>query len=192
MTSPLRQGRKMKLNFLDTGVLAVLLFTLGMPVAPVEASSAEAARTPVDFKLPHLEDPAKTTSLSDFRGQVVLLNLWASWCTGCRKEMTEFITLQKEFRQKKFAVVAVNLDDQKGRALSFLKKYAQAEGQKIGFLTLYDKDKSLADRLNPTAFPASYLIDVSGNLVKSYVGSISDKDLPLLRREIDALLKENR
>ena len=170
-------------------MLALLLLVCGMPGQPAQASS-DTTRPSVDFKLPHLEDDSKTASLSDYRGQVLLLNLWASWCTGCRKEMSEFITLHQEYRQKKFAVVAVNLDDQKGRALSFLKKFAQAEGRKISFLTLYDRDKSLAARLNPTAFPASYLIDSSGNLVKSYTGSISEKDLPLLRQEIDDLLKE--
>jgi len=164
-------------------VVLILFMVPGLAASEVSAPSP-------DFQLPYLEDDTKTLSLSDFRGQVLLLNLWASWCTGCRKEMSEFMALKQEYRQKKFSIVAVNLDDRKERALAFLTKFAKVEGRKVGFPTLYDPDKSLAARLNPTVFPASYLIDVRGNLVKTYNGPISGKDLPRLKQEIDALLKE--
>jgi thiol-disulfide isomerase/thioredoxin len=79
----------------------------------------DSAPTP-DFTLPDLAE--KKVSLKDFRGKLVMLNFWATWCVPCREEMPTMERLYQEFKNKGFVIVAVNVKDKKTDALAFIKE----------------------------------------------------------------------
>jgi thiol-disulfide isomerase/thioredoxin len=93
------------------------------PLARGEVAALAVARTP--FLVPDLsfkDDTGREHSLNDWRGRTVLLNLWATWCVPCRKEMPALDTLQADLGGAKFDVVAVNIDTRDPRKpLTFLK-----------------------------------------------------------------------
>ena len=134
-----------------------------------------------DFTLKTL-DGKKTHTMKDFRGKVVLLNLWASWCKGCKKEMPEFVSLQKH-NTKGFELVAVSLDDSKEKAEHFLSTLKQ----KIPFTVLHDEKKNLAKAYRCSAMPSSYLIDKNGVIKQVIIGSLDSNDIKILQDEINTL-----
>lgn len=134
-----------------------------------------------DFSLKTL-DGKKTYTMKDFKGKVVLLNLWASWCRGCKKEMPEFISFQKEM-PKDFRVVAVNLDNSKDKAKTFLSTLKR----EIPFVVLYDSKKELAKAYDCSALPTSYLIDKNGIVKRSIIGRLNEEQIKKLQKEIEQL-----
>lgn len=143
----------------------------------------------MDFKLPDITDNAKTYSLKDLRGKVVLLNIWASWCTGCKVEMPEFINLMEEFKGKNFQIVAISVDNDKNKAVNFLKGLEVKSHERINFTVLYDGDKSVAKEYKPMGMPMSYLIDRNGNLSKVFFGSFSKENIYALKAAVKEALK---
>ena len=138
-----------------------------------------------DFTLKTL-DATKTHTLKEFRGNVVLVNLWAAWCRGCKKEMPEFVKLQKSYK-KGFKLITINLDDDPKKAQKFLDKIEKKMHTKIPFITLQNPTKSVAKNYQCNAMPSSYLIDKKGKIVDIIVGSLNDDDIKQLKTQIDKL-----
>lgn len=143
----------------------------------------------IDFKLPSIYDSAKVYSLRDLRGKVVLMNIWASWCTSCKMEMPEFVNLMEEFKGKNFQIVAINVDNDKNRAVNFLKGLEGKSHERINFTVLYDNDKSVAKEYKPLGMPMSYLIDKNGNLTKVFFGSFNKENIYTLKAAVKEALK---
>ena len=151
----------------------------GMPAAGQQAPA---------FTLPGLYD-AKTVSLKDLRGKVVLLNIWASWCTSCRDEMEDLMAVQELYGARGFSLVAVNIDNAPASAVDFLKRLESRTKKKPGFLFLYDKDKAVPNDYRQRAMHTSYLIDRQGIVRKIYPGSFSRSTLGALKSSIEEALK---
>src|SRR5512145_3204497 len=81
----------------------------GIPVAGQQAP---------DFTLPGLID-GQTLSLRELTGRVVLLNIWASWCTACKEEMADLLSVQEQYGPRGFSIVAVNIDNSPASAVAF-------------------------------------------------------------------------
>lgn len=117
-----------------------------------------------DFSFTDAEGIAK--SLADFRGKIVLLNIWATWCVPCREEMPALDALQTKLAGKDFEVVAVNID--KGgpeKAASFLKETGATH------LALYtDPSGKLFVALKAVGMPTTLLIDRDGKEIARLVG----------------------
>jgi thiol-disulfide isomerase/thioredoxin len=141
-----------------------------------------------DFALPGLLD-TKTLSLKDLQGKVVLLNIWASWCTSCREEMEDLMAVQEQYRARGFSLVAVNIDNAPSSAVDFLNRLESRTGRRTGFILLYDKDKTVAREYRQRAMPTSYLIDRQGIVRKVYPGSFSKDALEPLKTAIEEALK---
>lgn len=107
-----------------------------------------------DFTLPTPE--GKKVSLSDFRGKVVFLNFWASWCTPCREEMPAMERLYQEFKDKDFVILAVNVKDRKHEAVDFIKE------MKITYPVAFDPDGQVGLLYGAWALPTTYLIGPKG------------------------------
>ncbi|MBI5427391.1 MAG: TlpA family protein disulfide reductase [Nitrospinae bacterium] len=117
-----------------------------------------------DFTLRNLN--GNWDSLSNYKGQVVILNIWATWCGPCRIEMPSLESLYRRFRSEGVAVLAVSIDkgsDEKVR--SFAREY------QLSFPVLLDADGQV-ERLFPTpSIPATYVIDKAGQVIAKVDGA---------------------
>ena len=141
-----------------------------------------------DFNLPELKG-GKSYKLSDFRGKVILLNFWASWCTGCRAEMPEFIKIQREYGGDNFTIVAVSVDNSPDKAMDFLRELEEETGSNINFIVLYDNGKKVIRKYKPIGMPSSYLIDREGKLIKYFPSSFTEENIHILKRAIEEAVK---
>ena len=113
-----------------------------------------------------LDAEGKERTLADWRGKVVLLNLWATWCLPCRKEMPALDRLQAEMGSDKFQVVAVSVDR---TGLAGARKFL--DETKAGKLALYaDPTARLATTLRAAGLPATLLLDAQGREIGRLLG----------------------
>lgn len=132
-----------------------------------------------DFTLPNLG--GEKVSLKDFRGKLLLLNFWASWCAPCREEMPAMERLYQKYRDHGFVIVGVNLKDDKKSALSFVKEL------KITFPIAFDPKGEVGLIYGAWGLPATYLIDANGIALARAWGP-ADWYSPGARDLIEALL----
>jgi thiol-disulfide isomerase/thioredoxin len=126
----------------------------------------------------------RPTRLSSFRGKVILLNIWASWCTPCRKEMPALDRLQANLGGPDFEVIALSVDH---NGVSAVKAFYLQTG--IGYLHTYvDESGQAMSALGVAAIPTTLLIDPSGNEIGKKIGP-AEWDSPELVKLIKALRK---
>lgn len=107
--------------------------------------------------------PGEEGSLADYRGEWVLLNVWASWCVPCREESPALDRFEKENRDR-IAVLGVDTRDLTEDALAFMREYD------ITYDQLRDASGEYADDLETTGVPESFLVDPQGDLVAHFPG----------------------
>ena len=113
-----------------------------------------------------LDAAGKERTLADWRGKVVLLNLWATWCLPCRKEMPALDRLQREMGSDRFQVVAVSVDR---TGLAGAKKFL--DETKAETLALYaDPTARMATTLRAAGLPATFLLDREGREIGRLLG----------------------
>ncbi|WP_428738315.1 TlpA disulfide reductase family protein [Sulfurimonas sp.] len=138
----------------------------------------------VGFTLPNLYKADQKLSNTNFHGKVTLVNIWASWCTGCQEEMPLFVKLQKKFSKKNFEIVLINIDTEQQNGIDFL-----ADVDKSKTLTaLYDVEKSMAKAYRCPGMPSSFLVDKDGNILEVFAGSLNESDLEKLEEKLEKLL----
>ena len=160
-------SRNQKSIKLFTRRVTSVLFTLSLIIsAAVYAREPEpvggGGETPA-LRLPDLA--GKPVDLKDFKGQVVLVNFWATWCPPCREEMPSIWKLLNEFQGRPFRVIAVNMSETKAEVNAFL-----PEAMKRDFTILMDRDSSSIQHWSVPAFPTTYIIDKRGKLRYRMVG----------------------
>ena len=159
----------------------VLLMSCAWPMAA--AALDEGDRAP-DFSVPSLTGDGNV-ELGAYRGKVVYLDFWASWCGPCLKAIPEIEEMRGEFPDDQFQVVAVNLDQKAKKALRFLEK------NPIGYPSAADPKGSLPGQFGVETMPTSYLIDRDGVIRYVHKG-FSRGDGSRIREEIRMLLKEQK
>jgi peroxiredoxin len=122
-------------------------------VVPILQPMKEVAPTP-EFSLSTPD--GKKISLKDFRGKIVLLNFWASWCVPCREEMPAMEKLYQEYKQKNFVVLAIAVKDRKQDAVDFVKEL------KISYPIALDPEAQVGSLYGAWGLPATYLIGPKG------------------------------
>ena len=137
-------------------------------------------RNPVaDLAMPELN--GGSWRLSDHRGQVVLINYWASWCAPCRQETPGLIDLARDYRYKGLSIVGVSMDEGGKPAVeSFLSEFH------VPYPVLMP-DLGLPSVPAVEALPTTVLIDRNGRAAKSYVGAVRES---VFRADVDRLLAE--
>lgn len=129
-----------------------------------------------------LQDAAgKNAQLSDYKGRVLLLNFWATWCGGCKVEIPWFQQFETTFGPKQFATFGVSLDDKGWSAVKpWIEKAEVTYRMAIA-------DTATPDRYAVTALPATFLIDRRGRIAATYIGLV---DRANIESNIRTLLAE--
>jgi len=139
----------MKKQFVSVGLSLLLTCLSG-------ASQAEALKgASPDFTLK--SNQGKNLRLEDYRGQVVMLNFWASWCGPCRQEMPLMENIYQKYEPLGFTILAVNVDEDSADADRFL------ESVPVSFPVLYDNESKVSEMFEVDAMPTTVMIDRDGN-----------------------------
>lgn len=112
-----------------------------------------------------LQDADRKLSLSDYRGKVVLLNFWATWCPPCIAEMPDLIALQDKMKDRGVVVVGVSIDADEDAYHKFLKQY------KVNFVTVRDEDRKTPTLYGTFGWPETYIIDRQGVVRRKFIGA---------------------
>ena len=112
-----------------------------------------------------LETPdGQAMRLSDYRGQVVLINFWATWCPPCRAEMPAIQKVYDQYREQGLVVLAVNLMETDAKVTAF------ADQIELTFPILMDRDGSVSDRYRVRSLPTTFFVDRSGVIQDIVIG----------------------
>jgi peroxiredoxin len=127
--------------------------------------SIESGTPAPDFTFPGLD--GKKVSLSDYKGKVVLVNIWATWCSPCVTEMPSMEKLYQKFKGENFEILAVSIDEPGLKAVApFMKKSG------LTFPALIDTEGAIKSVYGVTGIPESFIIDKQGILIKKIVGPV--------------------
>ncbi|MFB3812697.1 MAG: TlpA family protein disulfide reductase [Terriglobales bacterium] len=116
-----------------------------------------------------IQDGNRTVALRDFRGKVVLLNFWATWCPPCVEEMPSLVDLQKRMGDR-ITVLAVSVDMDGDAFTKFVKD------RKVDLLAVRDADQRSNSLYGTFKFPESYVIDREGKIRRKFIGPVNWND----------------
>ena len=134
----------------------LLAATALFSVAVCQAQSTPVTGSAPDFTLKSADD--RNVKLSEYRGEVVLLNFWASWCGPCRQEMPFLDELHNRYKALGFTVLAINVENDTAKAHRLL------EELKPGFPVLFDSTGTVSELYDVVAMPSTILVDRNGNM----------------------------
>lgn len=149
-----------------TGLLVLLLLNRNRSnYKSVEQVPIEVGLPAPDFTFPTIN--GTMVSLSDYRGKIVLVNIWATWCPPCVDEMPSMEKLYQKLKGENFEILAVSIDSLGEKVVApFMKKY------KLTFPALIDSAGAIRMGYRTTGVPESFIIDKDGILVKKIIGSL--------------------
>lgn len=113
-----------------------------------------------------VQDTDRKVELRDFRGKIVVLNFWATWCPPCVEEMPSLVQLEQRMSNKGVTVVGVSVDVDGDAYHKFLKDY------KVDFLTVRDPDQKAARLYGTFKYPETYIIDRQGIVRRKFIGAV--------------------
>ncbi len=175
---PLRRRFSLGSLALLVGLLALSL-ALGLQLSRRNMGRPTSGSAP-DFALALFD--GSDFRLSDYRGQVVLINFWASWCPPCRDEAPDLNALYDDYRSKGFTVLGVNmLESSRRKALDFIAEFG------IGYPNGEDIGERVTNLYRVEAPPESFLIDRRGEVRRFFIGNLRYDDASA---DIETLLAE--
>ena len=145
----------------------------GSAQAPGANTKSGQPQTAPDFRLQSID--GQPVTLSSFRGKVVLLDFWATWCTPCRSEIPRFIEWQQKYREKGFVVLGVSMDDSSKDAANY------AREMKITYPVVMGSSDVADSYGGVLGLPVNLLISRDGKILNKYVGAT---DLNALEKQI--------
>ena len=152
---------------------------------PVNAGAPKGAKErkkAPDFALK--DSTGQTVRLSDYKGKVVLLNFWATWCGPCKIEIPWFMEFEQKYKDRGFAVLGVAMDDE---GWEIVKPYV--ERLKVNYRVMVATEEVDNAYGGVESLPTSYVIDRDGNVVSRHVGLVSRS---IYEQEIEDLLESGR
>jgi peroxiredoxin len=115
-----------------------------------------------DFTLETTE--GKQVSLSDYRGKIVFLNFWATWCPPCRREMPAMEKLYQKFKDQDFVMLAVDLQEKLEKVIKFMRD------NKLNFPVLIDSEGKAGSKYGIRSIPTTFLVDKHGKIIGRAIG----------------------
>ena len=171
----------MKRYFVPLGVFVVLMafLAVGLTLKPRELPSALLGKPAPAFVLPTLNTPTTSLSTRDLRGQVWVLNVWASWCVACRDEHATMVEMAK---LKLVPIYGLNYKDQRADALGWLARFGNPY-----VASLSDTDGLVGIDYGVYGVPETFVIDKAGVIRRKFVGPVTaqtvrDEIVPLVAR----------
>lgn len=153
-----------------TAALPLILFAAGSTPG-VHATLQPAGQRKLAPEVALTDSAGKPMKLADYRGKVVLLNFWATWCGGCKEEMPWYSQFEKTYGPSGFAVIGVSLDeDGWGIVKPFLTKSNIPYRIVLG-------DDATGKKYNVDAMPVSLLLDRQGRIAANYTGLVDRADI---------------
>ncbi len=159
----------------------ILLISLLLPVASATGVTGLWGQPAPDFALKSIT--GENLRLSEFRGEVVMINFWATWCGPCRQEMPLLDELYRRYEKVGFQLLGVNIDDDRRSAVKMVRVLG------VGFPVLLDERKDVSRLYDVDAMPATLLIDRTGIVRYVHHGYRSGYEQSYVD-EIRELLKE--
>jgi len=147
-------------------LVAALMLVAGLAIAK-DLKPWNGDRTP-PLELKDLS--GRMHRLADYRGKVVLINFWATWCEPCRDEMPAMQALKTKLGGKPFVVLAVNVAESEVRIDDFLRTMP------LDFIVLHDRDSSVMKAWRVKALPASFVVGRDGRIYYSFTGEFEWAD----------------
>ena len=178
-------GRKqLAVGLLVLGITGVIAFGasryLRKELFPVQVGS----KAP-NFTAVTLDSVPREKSLAEYRGQVVMINVWATWCLPCRIEMPSIEALHKDYAPKGLKIVAISIDDPgtDSTIRTFVKQYG------LTFEILHDPKGKITEAYDITGYPETFIVGKDG-VIRKKLMSATDWNSPEARALVDRLLSE--
>ena len=114
-----------------------------------------------------VQDSDHKVTLSQFRGSVVVLNFWATWCPPCVEETPSLVRMQAQMKDKGVIVLAVSIDADDAAYHKFLKEY------NVNMVTVRDEDRKASSLYGTFGWPETYIIDRSGTIRRKFIGPVN-------------------
>jgi peroxiredoxin len=149
----------------NTSLLALMLLVITLPLSVLFSCSPgkDSGDTAPDFALASLD--GQEIRLSNYRGKVVILDFWATWCQPCRLELPHFIEMYHEFGDQGVEIIGVSLDRISSREVaSFVKEW------KIPYVVVMGTGEVVNSYGGIRGIPTTFIIDKSGKICRKYVG----------------------
>lgn len=155
-------------------IRTIILFLLGAAVAYTLYANltkdhnqrVEVGKTAPDFVLVDLD--GNKHKLSDYQGQGVFINFWATWCKPCEREMPHINKYYQQFKDQGVQVLAVDVSESELVVKRFVEKH------ELNFPIMIDKDQQVQSAYGINPLPATFLVDKNGTLVKMHTGELSE------------------
>ncbi len=168
-------GRFYAMLLIGVGLVSIgIMFFLLLNNTAASTQDFSTVPAKVDFAAPELtlEDlSGESVSLKDHLGNVVLVNLWATWCPPCREEMPTLQSFYEKYKANGFVLVAINQEETADVVEPFVKEFG------LTFPVWLDIDYLAQREFNTMNLPSSYVIDRNGRVRLMWIGGISKKNL---------------
>ncbi|MFY9741780.1 MAG: TlpA disulfide reductase family protein [Candidatus Sulfotelmatobacter sp.] len=140
-----------------------MVFALGLSGCYSRSRPARIGSVAPDFTV---QDSTRKVTLSQFKGQVVVLNFWATWCPPCVEEMPSLVQMQQKMKDKGITVLAVSVDVDDDAYRKFLQDH------NVNLLSVQDADQKANDLYGTFKFPETYIIDRNGIVRRKFIGAV--------------------
>jgi cytochrome c biogenesis protein CcmG/thiol:disulfide interchange protein DsbE len=155
----------------------------GLQLDPTELPSALLDKPLPVFELPSLLDPERKVTEADLKGEVALVNVWATWCPSCKAEHAQLNRIKAEG----YKVIGINYKDEREKADTWLKKYLNPYA-----LNIFDDKGSLGLDLGVYGAPETYVIDANGIIRYKHVGVVDQQVWGSLKGIMDQLKSDKQ